>query len=518
MKTRWILVLGLLLVGACGNQAAVGLRYRLERDLWKLTQEFRRLSIKPLLVEQETWRSLAVRFETLAASTSTTLQGSGANSQDPAVHDARSLVARALVNAAQLRSVIGDSVEMLADYERVIADFQDVPLIVGEVALAQGRLAEGRRQWDAAVSAYTSILDRVEPRPEEPGVPSAVLELPLRIARLQVQSLAAAQPGDTSAATRAVARALYDPARQRYNGWIAAHPKSRIELEARIKLADIAGDLGQWSEALGELRQVEAQLVAMQDPALDPGHIRFSMAAALARAQVQPESTATMLLSVVKDYPKSPAAPRALLSLALQSAGQGAPNEALDYLDRLRDEYPEAEDLLAEGMLTRARILERESRWPEALDVYKSLPVQHPLSAAALQAPLEIVAHYQRVEDAAQMTAALAQAERDYRDFLSRYPRSRGTITARTNLVRTLMLQKQSEAALTELLGIAESLRESPDGANFMLQAARLAYGDMKDPKRAADILANLGTRYPNMEIGRWAAGEATRLREVKTP
>ena len=510
MKARLAVVLVLAGLGACGGEALIGARYRAERELWHLNEEYRRLEIKPQLVGPDTWRALAVRYEEMATSYEIAPK---TDTADTVAHEVRTLVARSLISAAQIRANVGDSLQMHANYSRVLANFQDIPLLVAEVVLAQGRIAEAVQKWGEAASAYAGIVEHVAPLPGDPGVPGAVLELPLRVARLRHQEIVqAVAAGDTTGA-RAAARAAYVDAEQRYAYWISTQPETRLALEARLHLADTAADQAHWQVALQELRLVERQVAGSKEPIVDAGNVRLSIA--LVQNRFAPaESTTATLLSLLADYPKSPAAPRALLALANQAARLGATNEALDYLDRLRDDYAGAEQINAEGLLTRGRLLERDSRWTEALDTFRSLPVRHPLSEPALQAPLEIVAHYTRVEDTKEADAALARAEREYRELLARYPAHPITLSTRTKLVQTLALQKRNDEALTEMLAISDALQGNPQGATYMLQAARFAYNTMNDHPRAAEILARLAKSYPNMDIGRWAAAEATRLQE----
>ena len=138
MKTRLAVVLVLAGLGACGGEALIGARYRAERELWHLNEEYRRLDIKPQLVGPDTWRALAVRYEEMAASYEIAPKTATA---DTVAHEVRTLVARSLISAAQIRANIGDSLQMHANYTRVLANFQDIPLLVAEVVLAQGRFS-----------------------------------------------------------------------------------------------------------------------------------------------------------------------------------------------------------------------------------------------------------------------------------------------------------------------------------------------------------------------------------------
>ena len=221
------------------------------------------------------------------------------------------------------------------------------------------------------------------------------------------------------------------------------------------------------------------------------------------------------LLSLLQDYPKSPYAPQALMGLAVQAGQRGELQDALGYLERVRTDYADAQNVMPEALLTRARLLEQNDRWPEALETYRALPVQHPISEAALAAPLEIVNHYARLHDEKAVSEALATAERHYREFVARYPPGPYSVSARDKLARTLALQKRYNEAVSELVELGESMSKAPQGANYLLGAARMAYKDMNDSRWAAEILDRTGKLYPNTDVGRWASTEAARLREA---
>jgi TolA-binding protein len=501
MRRKPFLFLLPLLALACSRDAEVGLRYRAEREIWNLNREVRRLAIKPELVNEATWRALAARYEGIASSYAKVEARPGEDKAALTARDIRAIVARAHISAAQVYAAVGDSAQMLSNYEQVVSGFQDVPALVAEVSLAQGAIAEGKREWEQAATAYESIVAHIEPEPGDAGVGGAVMELPLRIARLR----ATATPADSAG--------FYEKARTQYQHWIDSHPGTLVDLQARARLADIAAERGDWATALQMLRRLEADLARQPEPQQDPATIRLAMANVQLRAQAPAESTQATLLSLLRDYPKSAVAPQALLGLATFAARNHQVDVALGYLDRLRDEYPNAEEANANGMLTRGRILEADGRWPEAADVFKALPVQHPLSEAALLAPLETVAHYQRAENAEETKAALVRAEGAYREFVQRYPPGRMTLSARAKLVQTLVLQKRFEDAITELLSMSDDLRGQPQGAALLLDAARIAHGQLGDSTRAAEILERLATRYPNMSMGRWAKTEVARLR-----
>jgi TolA-binding protein len=498
--SRVVVLVVLLAFGAgCGHDPETGRRYRAERELWNANREVRRLSIRPDLVQKEHWRSLAGSYEDI-------VQNHAPQHATDEGRNIRIISARALISAAQIQAAIGDSTQMTGNYARVEADFSDIPELAAEVTLAQGRIAESRRDFDKAIEAYRSVVENIEPRSGDAGVAGSVLELPLRMARL-----AAAQSSDSTIAARAP---LYDQPRDYYRSVVEHSEYELTRLDARTYLAYIASDLSDWQTASRMLQQLEQEVLSSKSPTKDPSAIRLARANSLILGGASSDSGRIVLLSVVEEYPESRAAPQALFVLADLAVRAGQVEEALGFLDRIREDHSDSERLAAQALLRRGRILEREDRWTEAIEVFRSLPVEHPVSEPALLAPLEIANHYERVGDQEARTAALSRAERDYREFLARYPSGPPSLMAQERLAHTLFLQKRHDEAVTEFLRLGESLRDTPQGANFLLTAIGIAYNDLGDTARAVEILDLTASFYPEKQLGRWAIEEAARVRE----
>lgn len=493
---------------ACSNDQDAGRRFRAERDLWHADQDYRQLTVRPRDVKKEQWLALARRYEEIAERHEQGLgsPGSGAASRE-GVH---AVAARALFTAAQLYGGNGDSTRVDQIFERMATHFAGVPAVAGEVALAQGRIAESRGQLGKAADLYQAVVDRVKPDPQNAGAAGVVVNLPIMVARLRTQA-AGATPATGG-------HPYYDAARAYYERTARESEEVRTRFEAQARLADIAADQGDWSGALAAMRTLEEQLKATDSPPRDPAEVRMSMAVIQARATGSPEQAQATLASILSDYPNSPILPQVLHSLALNAQERGEVGEALGYLDRLSTEYKDNTQAVAQALLTRARILESRNRWGEALDAYRSVTAQYPLTEPALAAPLEIAAHYNRVQDEAAATMALEQAAQHYRDFVTKYPPGPLTGLAREQLAKALTLQEKYDEAITELVSLGADTAPSRGSVALLTAAAGLAYREMSDSLKAAEILERMGKAYDGSEIGVWATKEAARLRGASQP
>jgi tetratricopeptide (TPR) repeat protein len=364
--------------------------------------------------------------------------------------------------------------------------------------------AEGKGDVEGAADLYQFVLDRVAPATDATGVAKMVIDLPLRIARLRTR------------ASSSSAGPSYETARRYYEGWMG-DPKAEeaIQSMAMERLAQVDADLGQWDRSLNTLRSLEDRLRRLPKPSKDPAEVRMTEYVVQTQAGSDPMIGRETLLSLLRDYPGWKSVPEALIILAGNASDRNEVDEALGYLDRIAEEHKTEEDALTKALLVRARILERHDRWPEALTACRSLQSEHPLSREALSVPLEIVNHYGRKNDTDGMQTALGKATQEYRDFLSQYPPGPLTRVARDHLIQALLLQRQFDLAINEMLTLSDELAGTADGQRMLYQAADLAGRALEDTTRVVAILDHAVELYPSTRFGSWASTEAGRLRET---
>ena len=485
------------LLAGCGDPD-LGSRFRAERALWNTNSEVARLSIRPELVSDAAWRKVVDVYSTIP--TQYPAKGHGATAVE-----LRQVHAYALLAAARIYGTLSDSVAMLDVYSRIENEYKDLPRVTGEVAFARGRLAESRNDWGAALAAYQEALTRVAPKSGDAGVPGAVIELPLRMARIRVVA--------ARDSTMAFRHQAYQEAETYYRDKIA-NADTLTALDARAYMADVAADQNKWDEAAGQLKALESTLTVMNPPPKDPASARFALAQLQVRSQSQAGNVEATLQSLITDYPQSPFVAQAELGLAFGYAKKGDVDRALQSLDAVGTVKNAPEELAGQALLLKAQLLDRAGRWNEAQTILAALPVDHPLSEAALLAPIEVVRHYERVGDTEGAQAALAKAETAYRDFLTRYPSGPVSVLAQEKLARTLTQEKRYDLAVAEFVRLGASLGQHPAGAQYLTAAAQLALQQLGDTTRAAQILDQTATQYANRKVGQWASEEAARLRK----
>ena len=487
-----------ILAAGCAGDPDLSARFEAERAMWKANAEVKRLSIRPELVTEASWRNAVEQFVSIPSRHPA--RGKNATSEE-----LRAIHAYALLAAARIYGSLGDSVAMLDTYARIETEYKDLPMVSGQVAFARGRVAETRGDWNGALTAYADVLSRVAPRSGDPGVAGAVLELPLRMSRIKVVSAR-----DSSMAFR---QQVYRDAERTYQDLIDK-ADTLTALDARAYMAEVAADQGDWTRAARYLSDLETALAGMKPAPKDPASARYSLAQLQLRSKESPETFQATLRSLITKYPESPFAVQSRISLAYSLAQTGKVEEALQSLEAVGKAENAPEDLAGQALLLKAQILDRSGRWTEAQQILHALPVDHPLTEAALLAPVEIVRHYERLGDEAAAASALEKAEAAYRDFLVRYPTGPVSVMAQEKLARTLASQKRYDLAVAEFVRLGEALGPQPAGAQYLVAAAQLAVRELGDTTRAAEILDRTAVLNPNNRMGRWASEEAARLRK----
>ncbi len=493
-------VLLLAFLTGCGVDPGVGDRFQAERGLWNANREARRQSIRPDLVDETARRDLAGRFRGIG-------DRFGAAAPDTSsivVTDTRRVAARALLNAGRMYVALGDSAPAGEIFEQVRRSFPEFPELSAEGAFGSATLAEGAGRAGDAADAYQHVVTTLQPDLSAGGARAAVVRLPTRMARLRLRE---AGPEVENPA------AFYDPALAYYEALLSRNPEPGVELEARYSYVDALTDLGRWDQVIEQLGVIENNLEGMERPLRDPAEARYLRTQAMRRRGDPIESGEVLLRSIVTDYPRSGYAVRSLLTLGVVAAEAGRHDEALAAFAELRGAYAEPEALRAEALLREARLLRTLGRWPEARELFLSLPREHPLTAPALEAPLDVVRYYEDQKDDDGRRAALEDAEAVYRSIMEEYPAPEFSARAQDKLTVVLLLQDRKREALTELERVAVTLRGSREGAMALLRAATLALGEFQDTTRAIALLEKTGEWYEETDLGRRAIQEAARLR-----
>ena len=282
---------------------------------------------------------------------------------------------------------------------------------------------------------------------------------------------------------------------------------------AQSRLVDAATDRERWEEAIDRLRRLESMLNEMDDPPQDPAQVRMAVAQTQYRGLQNAPAAVETWRSLLRDYPDSEVAPQALISLSSHQAMSGDAEAALETLSRVPQEYPNDMASGPVAVLARARLLEREDRWAEASQAYKRIPIDYPLSEAALQSYIDVIGHYERAGEDEAVEQAVRAADQALTEFIDRGPGRDLELAARQRRVLVYFKQDRDVEAFQELLALAQARRSTPQGLQFMVLAAQTAETRLGKTEQAAEIYEDIVRLYPRTETAKLARAEAQRIR-----
>lgn len=487
------LVLLVLVLTSCGDERT-GQRYRAERELWRADQQ--REELRSRGAGDAALTALAARYETVGRRFELDAIA------DSAAAAVQEVAGRAWLEAVDVHLARVDSLRAVAILDQMHGPYAAIPTIAAEVAWRRGRIARAYGDRPLAIELYRKAARTLEPDPGAESAADSVHHLPLEALEL--------------------ARGIREgPELSEIDSWAQEYYLDHLDadsldvrLDARRLLSETHMERGRWDEAIEQLTELERELLSHdeQDEALpryEPASIRLRRFEARVGGWLESTESLDSLRAWFErlrdDYEDYGVAPPALWVMAKAAGERGLTEDALRLLSQLRLRYGNA-PILAEAMLQRARLLEREGRWREAYVEYRLLATERPLSGPGLQVPLEIADHHRGREDQLATREALLRAEEHYRGIIDRYPPSPHTILARERLVETLERLGLDDLALEEILELSRRAAGRPRELRLLRRAARLAESSLADPVLSRQILDRIVQRYPSTRIGQWAA------------
>jgi len=483
---RWAAVLALLMaLSGCGDVAGLATRYRAERMTAEIRKEAKSLEVGKERPDSATFLRLRGIYGRMRVSFHPPfVSGTSENAKKVNREVAREVGIAELTGAGYaLGARRPDLALESAQWVQGIAD--DDTALLRESAFTQARAYRGLRRFDEAITTMRSLLQRfppaVPPTPaqEDPmlGVPDAIVEL--REAR--GDSLGAREERRTAAAY--------------FRGVIAQTSSPILAAQAGSHLVRTLLELDDFGGAVGELDELR-KLIA-QNPGLKPlePEVLYSQARVL-NAEKDPKVAMDAYDLVLMCYPRSTFAVKALLDAAVlcehlkDRAGALARYRAI--LDRAKPD-PTAGPIASFRL---AMVLDQMGNWADAKTALEGIPMQFPVSRAALEAPFAIAEHYARAGQPDAVHAALLRAIDTYRKLAAQDTTSLFGAAYRWSILRAQIGTQQWKDAMATIDDMATRDRGAPIVAQALVEGARIAHVTKND-KRANAYLQRLVLEYP---------------------
>jgi tetratricopeptide (TPR) repeat protein len=346
---------------------------------------------------------------------------------------------------------------------------------------------QGLRQYDEAARQMWIALEEYPPvPPRKPDEEDPILKMPELIAMLHQQL------GDTAAVRADLRRGI-----DYFERLLTRHPTPLLEAQVRARLTRAQADAGDRAGALATIEALD-RLVS-STPALSSARaeILCSKGDLQAMPGGNPRAAVAAYEEVIKEYPNSPFAPRALVGAAVVEESAGEVKEAIARYRTVLGRYGSDEVNGPIAMFRTAMLRERLGDWQEAKQVLESAPLRYPKTRVAMEAPIAIVQHYQRVHDNQGIRAAFAKAIETYQHLIAADSTNIMNVGFRWNIARCYAALDRWNEALATIDEMSERDHGSELTANAVLEAARIC-GRLGNEQRRRAYLMRYLADYPS--------------------
>jgi tetratricopeptide (TPR) repeat protein len=476
----------LLALTGCGNLGTLATRYRAEKALWQAQREEARLRLAGAHPDSASLARLRERYANLRTRFPVPPSAEAGTRAERIRVDIIRILGNAELTGARLAMLARQPKDALARARWVAVTAERDSFLSREADLRVVDALQALGRYDEAVDTMWVMVDRYPPVPPRTAQEEdPILKMPGLITALHMEL------GDSAAARRDRRRSV-----DYYERLLAAQPPPLLEAQVRTLAVETQLALGDRKGALGTLAEFE-RLVA-NTPGLQErkAEVLFAKGSVQAMPGGDPKAALATYDRIVKEYPKSPYAARALVESGVTLERRGNLREALARYRQAVEKYAGDAVTGPIALFRSAMLMDQLGDWAGAKQDLESIPVHFPESRAALEAPFAIVAHYGRSGEGAAMRAALLRAVETYRGLIARDTTSVSNVTIRWNIARCYAALDRSKDALSVIDEMSRKDRRSPLTAVALRQGAELAEG-IGDPARARAYLEQFLLYYP---------------------
>jgi TolA-binding protein len=489
LGTAWLLAVVAAMAG-CGNVGTLADRYRAEQMLWTAQRAETAARLGGAKPDSVQLLRLREGYSKIGKTIKPPYLRGTSESERKVGRELLQVVGTAELQAARLAVQAGEPQLALDEMKRVMA------MAEGDTALQRqadffrvGTLRQFHRH-EEAIALMHEMLERYQPMPpprfqsEDP-----ILSIPEATVRLYREA------GDTENARKEIDFAL-----NYYRAILSKPIDPLLEAQALVRLMRVELEQQNWDAAFQSLDRLESLVKRTPGLAELMPELQFSRARLLAATKKDPTEAIALMDRVQVDYPESPFGARALFEAGVLLERIGKKQEALDRYRAVATKYSNRLDVAPVAAFRRGMLEEQTGNWEAAKNTLESLPVQYPLSEAAVEAPMAVVKRYVRLGNKDAAEAALVKAVETYRGLIARDTTTSWGAIYRWAMARCQMAQGDWGGALETVDEMSKRDIGHPALGQALLEAAGTANRhNQKD--RARKYLELFLNTYPKSPV-----------------
>ena len=479
-----------LVLPGCRSHDDVNARYSLERMLWKAQIQERKINIAFIRASQ---RDLALAIEHFNAVAAFDPLAAGVpDGWDPGVvADIRriqlvsSIALANLYFLGELYNEAGDTyAHALGEPDLGFDKLLDIRLNLARTLYLSGDSDVLEKNCEAI---YAEINGNDRFWSGEQQVADVFLSIPLVLTRLYADE-----------EDNARYEAFYEEAEDFYTRIEVTWPDQPIAAKAIYSRVMLRLQRERWREAVADIDR----LVVNPDFEERHGEILLLKGEILTNALGDRRAGRAVFEELVRIRPGTPAAYGAAFNIATQKLEDGDRSGGLEMLRELEsgDDGVPAE-VAARAMLTRAKYLEQDGRWDEAIPLLRRVSRLYPDTAPAVEAPLVITQHYIAIGEPQLAERNLKRATEFYLSLIDRTSKYRGDrLLVEDFLIENYLVMGQAKE-VAKLLEDRSDEWDEVSSVGGVLKSAVIYSAVLDDRENAVRVLNRSielfpGTRY----------------------
>ena len=175
--------------------------------------------------------------------------------------------------------------------------------------------------------------------------------------------------------------------------------------------------------------------------------------------------------------------------------------KARTYLKSLMDKYKESKAMLSELLFMSGNSYEIEDKWSQALEQYKQILREYPLTLRGFNVPIYIAQHYKAKYQPDKMVAAYQEAIGHYRKLAAENAESPFGFKAKALVAQTYIFLSDWQNAVTALQETIEKYKDKISMDGLMMDMALIYNRELKDKVKARETLQKLLAEYPDSQL-----------------
>ncbi len=176
-------------------------------------------------------------------------------------------------------------------------------------------------------------------------------------------------------------------------------------------------------------------------------------------------------------------------------------SEARTQLKSLINKYSKTEGVVSEAMFLIGNSYEIEDRWNLALEQYKRIMQEYPVTSRGFDIPVYIARHYKVKYQPDRMIAAFQEAIGHYKALADKYPNSPLALNADNLVAQCYVELKDWQDAINSFNTVIEKHKGKIAVDGILMNMALIYSRELKDRVKAKEMLERLIKEYPQSRL-----------------